>query len=41
MAGLTGIERIQNTLKRKPIDRVGVHENFSDSMSLIKEKGLA
>jgi len=28
MASLTGIERISNILKRKPVDRIGLYEHF-------------
>ncbi|MBN1675654.1 MAG: hypothetical protein JXR37_31720 [Kiritimatiellae bacterium] len=39
MAEMTGIERIHNTLKRKPIDRIGVHESFWGDTRRVWQQG--
>ena len=40
MSEMTGIERIGNILRRKPVDRIGLYEHFwGDTLKVWREKG--
>ena len=40
MSQLTGVERIDNILRRKPVDRIGLYEHFwGDTLKVWQNKG--
>ena len=40
MEALTGVERIGNILRRKPVDRIGLYEHFwGDTLKVWQEQG--
>ena len=40
MSEMTGVERIGNILRRKPVDRIGLYEHFwGDTLNVWQEKG--